>query len=88
MLAAVQSGDAKKFAEFMRQDPGFNVNMNLDGHGFSLLHSACSSNLSSPVIPLLLAHPDIGVNAKDINGHTPFNCSCRFGNASCVRAML
>jgi len=27
MLAAVNSGDAKKLAELIRQDPGFNVNM-------------------------------------------------------------
>jgi len=29
MLAAVQSGDVKKLAELMRQDPGFDVNMGL-----------------------------------------------------------
>ena len=87
MLAAVQSGDAKKFAEFMRQDPGFNVNMNLDGHGFSLLHSACSSNLSSPVIPLLLAHPDTDVNVKNTGGFAPFFNACG-GYPSCVRELL
>jgi len=31
MLRAVKDGDAKKVAELMRQDPGFNVNMDQDG---------------------------------------------------------
>ena len=38
MLAAVKSGDAKKLAELMRQDPGFNVNMDRNGNGSTLLH--------------------------------------------------
>jgi len=29
MYAAVCNGDAKKVAELMRQDPGFNVNMEM-----------------------------------------------------------
>jgi len=33
MKAAVESGDVKKVAEMIRQDPGFKVNMAVDGHG-------------------------------------------------------
>jgi len=65
MLAAVKKGDAKRLAELMRQDPGFKVNM-LDGNGLTLLHYACLDSDRSAVIPLLLAHPDIDVNVKDI----------------------
>jgi len=73
MLAAVQSGDAKKLAELIRQDPGFDVNMNHNGNGrHTLLHFACESNSRSAVIPLLLAHPDINVNLRDYQGNTPF----------------
>jgi len=32
MLAAVESGDAKKVAELITQEPGFDVNMDHDGH--------------------------------------------------------
>ena len=71
MLAAVESGDVKELAELMRQDPGFDVNM-LDGNGQTLLHHACSGDSSSPMIPLLLAHPDIHVNVKNNYGVTPF----------------
>jgi len=39
------------------------------------------------VIPLLLAHPDIEVNLKDIYGWAPFDYACN-GNTSCVREML
>jgi len=87
MLAAVQSGDAKKLAELMGQDPGFNVN-GLDEYGWALLHYACDSDSRSPVIPLLLAHPDIDVNLKDQNGWTPFNTACIIGTTSCVRLLL
>jgi len=89
MLAAVQNGDAEELAELMRQDPGFNVNMELDGDGYTLLHYACmGSDSRSPVIPLLLAHPDIDVNVKDDYGQTPFFGACDGGHPSCVREML
>jgi len=87
MLAAVINGDAKKLAELIRQDPGFNVNMAVDGYGNTLLHEACYENHRSAVIPLLLAHPDIDVNVKTRFGRTPFFCAC-FGHPSCVREML
>jgi len=86
MLAAVEKGDARKLAELIRQDPGFDVNMDY-GSGDTLLHRACIRDSRSPVIPLLLAHPDIDVNAKDIDGWTPFHCAC-CGRPSCVREML
>ena len=88
MLDAVESGDAKKVAELIRQDPGFNVNMVLDGFGVTILHFACEwSDDSSPVIPLLLAHPDIDVNVKNKYGWTPFFYACG-GSPSCAREML
>ena len=88
MLAAVKEGDARKLAELIRQDPGFDVNMALDGIGSTLLHHACNGNSRSAVIPLLLAHPDIDVNVKDQGGCTPFYWACRYGRPSCVREML
>jgi len=42
----------------------------------------------SPLIPLLLAHPDIDVNLKDEDGYTPFYFACLNGRISCVREML
>jgi len=87
MLAAVKEGDAKKVSELMRQDPGFKVNMDL-GNGWALLHEACGGNGGSAMIPLLLAHPDIDVNPRDMDGWTPFFRACLNGYASCVREML
>ena len=87
MEAAVQEGNAKKLAELMRQDPGFNVNMDQDGEGRTLLHFACWGSFTSPVIPLLLAHPDIDVTSKDRYGQTPFFYAGD-GRPSCVREML
>jgi len=72
VLAAVESGDAKKVAELIRQDPGFKVNMAMDEYGSTLLHYACLEDSRSAVIPLLLAHPDIDINLKNKYGYTPF----------------
>jgi len=88
MLAAVESGDAKKVAEMIRQDPGFKVNMAVDEHGTTLLHFAGQGNSRSAVIPLLLAHPDIDVNVKNKSGATPFYLACYHGYTSCVRGMV
>ena len=86
MLAAVWNGDAKKVAELMKQDPGFDMNLDY-GIGFTLLHYACIRARISAVIPLLLAHPDIDVNLKNTYGQTPFYLAC-CGRISCVREML
>jgi len=88
MLAALESGDAKKLAELIRQDPDFKVNIVQDYSGWTLLHYACRESRRSPIVPLLLAHPDIYVNAKNISGETPFYLACRCGSASGVREML
>ena len=47
----------------------------------------CNSDSRSAVIPLLLAHPGIDVNVRDIYGYTPFWNAC-YGYPSCVREML
>ena len=78
---------AKKLAELIRQDPGFDVNMNLDGYGRTLLHYACLESSRSSVIPLLLAHPDINVNLKSNYGATPLYYACD-GYTSSVRLLL
>jgi len=87
MLAAVESGNVKSVAEMMSQDPGFKVNMALDGKGWTLLHYACQGRSRFPVIPILLAHPDIDVNVKSNGGCTPFFSACG-GRPSCAREML
>ena len=88
MLAAVFEGNAKELAELIRQDPGFGVNRVVDENGWTFLHSACLDSHRSVVIPLLLAHPDINVNVKDIAGWTPFYHTCWSGSTPCVRELL
>jgi len=74
-------------AELMRQDSGFNVNMDQTGRGNTLLHIACRDCSCSTVTPLLLAHPDIDVNVKNNHGVTAFFLACG-GHTSSVREML
>jgi len=82
MEDAVESGDANKVAELIRQDPGFNVNTQ-DEYGCTLLHNACSDSKRFADIPLLLAHPDIEINVRDDGGYTPFYYACFLGCALC-----
>jgi len=86
MRSAVEKGDAKELAELMRQDPGFKVNVDRDGNGWTVLHCACHDDSRSAMIPLLLAHPDIDVNVKN-RGDTPFIWACFHGNTPCVRLL-
>jgi len=90
MLATIRNGDVKKLAELMRQDPGFDVNKELSSvNGWTLLHAACLGGSNRyPVIPFLLAHPDINANVKDKNGLTPFYLACGKEDPSCVRELL
>ena len=88
MEAAVRKGNVKEVAQLMRQNPGFDVNMDHNGYRSTLLHYACREDSRSPVIPLLLAHPDIDVNVKSISGYTPFSYACCYGSTSCVRELL
>jgi len=88
MLAAVERGDAQELAALMQQDPGFKVNSGMDMHGNTLLHRACLGSHCSPVIPLLLAHPEVDVNVKNRYGFAPFFGACEYGTTSCVREML
>ena len=53
-----------------------------------LLLYACWESCRSAVIPLLLAHPDIDVNLKNMGGQTPFCYACHRGLASGVRELL
>ena len=88
MQEAIEEGDAMELAELIRQDPGLDVNVDYDGEWHTLLHLACLGYDRSPVIPLLLAHPDIDVNVKDLDGWTPYYAACFHGYTSCVREML
>jgi len=86
MKAAVLNGYVEKLGELIGQDPGFDVNKD-DDYGRTLLHHACSRDSRSAVVSLLLAHPVIDVNLKDMSGRTPFSLAC-YGYTSCVREML
>jgi len=88
MRTAIIRGDARKLAELISRDPGFDVNIEQDEHGQTLLYYACFESWCSPVIPLLLAHPGIDINLKNRDGWTPFYSACENGRISCVRELL
>ena len=66
------------------RDPGFKVNMDQDGYGYTLLHFACSYG-NDAVIPLLLAHPRVKVSEVDKRGNIPFWYAAHSGHLDVIR---
>jgi len=74
--------------EVLRNNPTLNVNWkDLGTFGCAALHRACN-NGHDAAVTILLAHPDINVNARNDFGCTPFVWCCTGRHASTLRLML
>jgi len=80
-------GKVEEMKEILRDNPTLDVNWTKDEDGCSALYLTCSNGHDSAV-SVLLAHPDIDVNLKNMDGDTPFGNACYHGNTSCVQEML
>jgi ankyrin repeat protein len=60
-----------------------------DSKGWTALHHACHSDFEhNKNVSILLAHPNIDVNQKNIFGDTPFMLACYSGRTSTVKMLL
>jgi len=85
---AAESSDVQDVKDVLRNNPNLNVNWSNEiDEGSTALIIACDNGHDS-IVSILLTHPDIDVNQKDLNGWTPFNCACFAGSTSCVRLLL
>ena len=85
---AANYGKVEEVKSILRKNPSLNVNWkNEEGGAWTALHIACHNGHDS-VVSILLAHPDIDPNLKQVNGNTPFMAACFQGNTSCVRLLL
>jgi len=86
--AGYYPGNSTAVKEILRKNPSLNINWsNTMWSNTSHLHQACERGFSESV-SILLAHPDIDVNLKDVNGWTPFMYACSHYRSSCVRVLL
>lgn len=85
---ATVSGDVAEVKEILRKNPTLNVNWKNEAeYDWTALHIACSDGHDSIVL-ILLAHPDINVNVKNIDGITPFLSACAIGRTACAIPLL
>lgn len=88
MWSAVRDGNLAEIKELLKTSPGIDVNWaNQSINGWTPLHCAIDHHHDSAVT-LLLRHPNIDVNRKDILGSTPFATACFNGNLSGARLLL
>lgn len=81
---AVRLNDLEKVTELLREE-GLDVNWaNVADYNNTALHMACKRGHHS-VVKLLLQHPTIFVNSKNLTGGTPFHTACSFSTAPVVR---
>ena len=86
--SAAEDGRVEEVKSILRKNPSLNVNWKNEGVGaYTTLFVACFHGHDS-VVSILLAHPDIDPNLKQVNGNTPFMAACFQGNTSCVRLLL
>jgi len=85
---AAKVGHVEDVKEILRSNPTLNVNWRNEIHfGNTALNTACEND-DVAIVSILLAHPAIDVDLKDVYGNTPFNCACYQGNTSCARLLL
>ena len=85
---AAMTGNVQDVKEILRTNPNLNVNWRNenDDDGSTALITACDHGHDS-IVFILLAHPDIDVNQKDINGWTPLlGCLLVWENLLCSSA--
>ena len=83
MLDAVESGDVEELAELIRQDPGFKVNVAVDGNGSTLLHYACNGHTSCA--REMLKDSRVKVNEPDDDGYTPLCWAAYHGRLDVIK---
>jgi ankyrin repeat protein len=86
-LKLVQTGIANEVKQFLEDNPTFNVNEVLYGHGYTALHFACRDD-HHEIVSVLLMHPQINVNQKNNKGSTPFLLGCLNGRVEVVKILL
>jgi len=87
LAATTRQDNLCRVGNLLRQNPDLDINQAADQFGSTLLHLA-SERGSVELVKLLLTHPDIDVNRKDVTGATPFFWACFMGNHEVVRRLI
>ena len=84
LFKAASDGEESELKEILRNNRGVSVNWRaVKDRYYAALHRACVGGHGS-IVSILLAHPGIDINQKDVHGATPFIEACFFGHSSCI----
>ena len=88
LYRAVDKNWVRQVRVILQNSPNVNVNWrNPEDSDFTALHLACHENRAA-IITILLAHPNIDVNARSCANSPPLYYACREGNIEAVRLLL
>ena len=80
-------GNVQEVKQFLKDNPTWDVNDDLDLNGWTALHIACF-NGHCEIVSVLVAHPNINVNSKTNAVSTPFFLGCYWGHVEAVKVLL
>jgi len=88
LFFASKDGNVEEVMRILSNNPTLDVKWrNESEESETALHVVCAGGRDS-VVSILLAHPNVDVNATDKYGYTPFMSACERGHTSCARLML
>ena len=80
-------GSVEEVKKFLYDTPTFGINHVFNNEGLPALYLACEYDRVD-LISLILAHPQIDVNQKNIDGVTPFLVCCHRNQLEIVKLLL
>ena len=87
LYAAVSFHNEDEVESVLRDNPGLDVNWVSGKDDWTALHFAANRG-DDDIVKMLLAHPDIDVNAADYRGRPPISLACEEGELSVVKLLL
>lgn len=83
-----EKGMQEEAKRLLGEHPDIDINWNNPrNYNQTALHAACKAGHVN-IVSLLLSHPLIDVNSRDIDGGTPFYRSCVHGSTACAKFLL
>ena len=88
LFFASKDGNVEEVMRILSNNPTLDVKWRDESEeSETALHVVCAGGRDS-IVSILLAHPNVDVNATDKYGCTPFMSACERGHTSCARLML
>jgi ankyrin repeat protein len=85
---AASRGEEEEVGEILKENPDIAINWEYESlYCWTALHVACRYG-HDKVVSLLLAHPDLDVNSKNVHEYVPFLYACGNERTDCAQLLL